>query len=214
MYGHVAREALPISEAMPLSPYNSHDISKASGEWYVRYYTQQYRLKHTILRYANVYGTRGSAPTHHPLCYFLTLLSEQRRPVIRGTGKEIHDHIFIDDVIRANICVLKLGDNSILNISTGQGKTLNYLYSLATQALGCKLEPLYLAVPLVAIPPIILDNTQAQTLLDWRPRVSLEDGIAQMAAHIRSRQEKLKAREITTISNIVREPQTALIRAS
>ncbi len=39
MYGHVASEALPISEDMPLSPYTSHDISKATGEWYIRYYT-------------------------------------------------------------------------------------------------------------------------------------------------------------------------------
>lgn len=214
MYGHGSSESLPVSEDMPLSPYNSYDISKAAGEWYIRYYTRQHRLKHTILRYAHVYGDRGSVPTHHPLCYFLALLSEQRRPVIRGTGKEIHDHIFIDDVIQANICVLKLGDNCTLNISTGQGNSLNHLYSLATQALGCRLEPLYLAVPPVAAPPIILDNTQAQRILGWRPRVSLEEGVMHMAAQLRVRQEKLKAREITTISNIVLEPQTALVRAS
>jgi len=214
MYGHVASEALPVSEDMPLSPHNSHDISKAAGEWYVRYYTRQYRLKHTILRYANVYGDRESAPTQHPLCQFLSLLSEQRRPVIRGTGKEIHDHIFIDDVIQANICALKLGENRTLHISTGQGSTLNRLYSLAGQALECKLEPLYLAVPPVASPPIVLDNTQAHSTLGWRPRVSLEEGVEQMVAHLRVRQEKFKGREINTISNIVIEPKATLIRAS
>jgi UDP-glucose 4-epimerase len=217
MHGHVAREALPISEDMPLSPHNSHDISKAAGEWYVRYYTRQYRLKHTILRYADVYGNRDSAPTYHPLCYFLSLLLEQRRPVIRGTGKEIHDHIFIDDVIQANICALTLGENRTLHISTGQGSTLNRLYVLAARALGSKLEPIYLAVSPVVSPPIILDNTQAQSALGWRPRVSLEEGVEQMVAQLRTRQEALKisiGRGANTIADIIVSPEAALTRAS
>jgi UDP-glucose 4-epimerase len=217
MYGHVTSEALPVSEDMPLSPYNSHDISKATGEWYVRYYTRQYRLKHTILRYANVYGNRNSAPTHHPLSYFLSLLSEQRRPVIRGTGKEIRDHIFIDDVIQANICALRLGESRTLHISTGQGSTVNRLYSLAAQALGSKLEPIYLAVSSVVSPPIVLDNTQAQNTLGWRPRVSLEEGVEQMVVQLGVRQEKLKiviGRETNTITNIVVDAEPTLIRAS
>lgn len=217
MYGHIATEALPVSEEMSLAPHNSHDISKAAGEWYVRYYTRQYRLKHTILRYANVYGERDCAPIHHPLCYFLSLLSEQRRPIIRGTGKEIHDHIFIDDVIQANICALKRGDNATLHISTGQGSTLNRLYALAAQALGSKLEPIYLSVSPIASAPIVLDNMQAQRILDWRPRISLEQGVAQLAVQLKARQEQLKivkARETNTLTGLVIDTEATLTRAS
>ena len=217
MYGHVDTEALPISEDMPLAPYNSHDISKAAGEWYVRYYTRQYRLKHTILRYANVYGTRDSAPIRHPLCYFLSLLSEQRCPVIHGTGKEIYDHIFIDDVIRANICALKRGENSTLHISTGQGSTLNRLYSLVAQALGSKLEPIYLSVSSVAATPVVLDNTQARSILGWYPRISLEEGVERMVVQVKARQEKLaivKERETKSLPEMVRDAQVALTKAS
>jgi UDP-glucose 4-epimerase len=199
---------------MPLSPYTSHDISKATGEWYVRYYTRQYRLKHIILRYANVYGHRDSAPAHHPLCYFFSLLSQQRRPVIRVTGKEIQDHIFINDVIQANICALKQGENCTLHISTGQGSTLNRLYSLAAQALGSKLEPLYLTTPLATSPPIVLDNTQAQNTLGWRPRTSLEQGIEQMVAQLHVHQEIFTGREINTRSTITVKPKATLITAS
>lgn len=218
MYGHIATKALPVSEDMPLAPHNSHDISKVAGEWYVRYYTRQYRLKHTILRYANVYGDRDSAqPIHHPLCYFLSLLSEQRRPVIRGTGKETHDHIFIDDVIQANICALKRGENSTLHISTGLGSTLNWLYALVAQALGSKLEPIYLSVSPVVSPPIVLDNTLAQSTLGWRPRISLEEGIRQMVEQLKARQEKLKivkGRETNAITEIIIDAEATLTRAS
>jgi UDP-glucose 4-epimerase len=210
MYGHVTPESLPVLEDMPLAPHNSHDISKAAGEWYVRYYTRQYRLKHTILRYASVYGHRDSTPIQHSLCYFLSLLSEQRRPIIRGTGKEMHDHIFIDDVIQANMCALKRGENSTLHISTGQGNTLNRLYSLAAQALGSKLEPLYLSASPTASPSIILDNQQAQSILGWHPRFSLEEGIAQTVAQLKARQEPCQAREMDTTGDLVIAPEAIL----
>ncbi len=217
MYGYIVPEALPVLEDMSLAPHNSHDISKAAGEWYVRYYTRQYRLKHTILRYAHVYGERDCAPIHHPLCYFLSLLSEQRRPVIRGTGKEIHDHIFIDDVVQANLCALKRGDNSTLHISTGQGSTLNRLYSLVAQALGSKLEPIYLSVSPVTSSPIVLDNTKARSILGWHPRISLEQGVAQLVAQLKARQDKVKiinAKETKNLSGIVIDAEATLTKAS
>ena len=40
---------------------NDYDLSKVAGEWYVRFYTRTYGLKHTILRYADVYGEIGRA---------------------------------------------------------------------------------------------------------------------------------------------------------
>ncbi len=211
MYGHTA---LPVLEDVPLFPYSSHAISKATGEWYVRYYTQQYGLKHTILRYANVYGHRDSAPTQHPLCQFLALLTEHRRPVIRGTGTEIHDHISIDDIIQANLCTLKRGENCTLHISTGQGHTLNQLYALAAQALGSNLEPIYLATSLATSPSLVLDNTRAQSTLGWYPSLSLAEGVQQMVAQQQARQEHFKARATDTpvehIGDMIDIPKSVL----
>ncbi len=188
LYGQVRREDLPLTETAPLCPQSAHDINKVAGEWYVRYYTQQYGLKHTIVRYANVYGTGYATRIPHPIHYFAAMLLEQRQPVMHEKGHSLQDHIFIDDVVRANLCLLKRGDNRTLHISSGQGVTLNQIYQKIAQALESRLEPLYLPRAYQHETEIILDNSQAQQSLGWQPEISIHEGIQLTIARIREKQ--------------------------
>lgn len=179
MYGCVEAAQLPLSEETPLCPQQPIDISRMAGECYIRHYSRYYGLKHTILRYANVYGAINN--THktnllHPINYFSRMLAAQRRPIIRGTGEERYDHIFIDDVVRANHCILKRGNNQTFHISSGSCYTLNQLYQMVASTMKSELQPLYLSGPLAAS-TIALDNTRAQQLLGWQPEVSIREGI-------------------------------------
>ncbi len=187
MYGHVNTERLPLLEDTPLHPRSVQDISKVAGEWYVRYYSQQFGLKHTIMRYADIYGEVEPLPFHHPLSYFVRMLHEQQRPVIRGTGNEIRDHIFIDDVIQAHLNLLKTptrGENSTFHISSGQGYSLKQLYYIAALMQESQLEPVYIAGSHLPSSAIILDNTKARLALDWQPLTTISEGIYQATLRI------------------------------
>jgi UDP-glucose 4-epimerase len=173
-------ELQPLRESNPLYPRNAQDISKVAGEWYLRYYTQQYGLKHTILRYADTYGDIGKSMSneqYHAIHYYITMLMAQRRPIIHGTGAAMRDHIFIDDVIHANLKALNRGDNQTLHISSGQGYSYNQLYHKVASIMNSPLEPVYLTDSRPTPSCIILDNTNAHYQLDWQPTVSLTDGI-------------------------------------
>src|SRR5712692_8621697 len=100
-----------VKENAPLCPQCPYDITKVAAESYIRYYTRHYGLKHTIFRYADIYGETNGELAQHPLTYFISMLSENRRPTIRGSAQEIRDHIFIDDVVRANLYALECGTN-------------------------------------------------------------------------------------------------------
>jgi UDP-glucose 4-epimerase len=187
LYGNAASEDLPLTEDTLLRPRQPINISAVAGEWYVRHYSHYYGLKHTILRYADVYGELDRAymtPSAHPVNYFTSMLAERRRPVIRGSGAETRDHIFIEDVVRANLCALKQGENQTFHISSGIGHTLNQLYKIVVNVMESQIQPLYLSGPLAA-PSIILDNTRARQLLNWQPTVSPEEGIQRMVALLR-----------------------------
>ncbi|MBE3561646.1 MAG: NAD-dependent epimerase/dehydratase family protein [Ktedonobacteraceae bacterium] len=183
LYGHVTAAHLPLSEETPLCPHSSQAIGKAAGEWYVRYYTRRYGLKHTILRYADVYGKTPSKHTPlpllplHPLDYFIEALRQRQAPVIRGSGEAVRDHIFIEDVVSANLAALHLGENATLHISSGCGYSLNQLYHQVARSMGSKSRPLYLASASAEPASIILANTRAQQILGWQPAVSLSEGI-------------------------------------
>jgi UDP-glucose 4-epimerase len=173
---------LPVTEDAPLSPQNAHDISKVAGECYVRYFTRCYGLQHTILRYADVYGANKNmqepaARASHPIHYLLSMLAQQRSPIIRGTGKEARDHIFIDDVVQANMQALDLGHNQTFNISSGQAYSLNQLFQIIASLLKSSIEPTYLFSFSDAKRDMALDNTRAQRDLQWQPEISLTVGI-------------------------------------
>jgi UDP-glucose 4-epimerase len=190
LYGHVEEEQLPVTEETPLSPRHPYDISKLAGEWYVRYYAHQYGMQHTILRYADVYGETES--TYHPLTYCIRMLLQGQRPIIRGTGDEIRDHIFIDDVVRANLNALTKANNHTLHISSGRGATLKQLFHLVALTLGSDLEPVHISGTLTEDFSIIMDNSRTRKELAWQPQVTLAEGIRKSIEMVKQPSTALK----------------------
>ncbi len=189
LYGRVKPEHLPITEDTPLCPQHPSDISTVAGEWYVRYYAHYYGLTYTILRYADVYGETDATLARHPLSYFICMLQEQRRPIIREAPDEVRDHICIDDVVRANLCALIRGENQTLHISSGCGYPLSQLYQLVADVLESEIEPVYLSSPRMEVSSIVLDNTRARHVLGWQPEVNLSVGIWRAAALLHEQAE-------------------------
>lgn len=185
LYGEVSPALLPITEEQVLSPQRPYDISKAAGEWYIRYYSQQYGLAHTILRYAYVYGEQGCSMAYHPLTSFVEALLEGRRPLIGHPADEVRDYIFIDDVVQANLCVLTRGKNTTLHISSARGQTLDTFCQTAAHIMQCAYEPTYLSQARSASTPIILDNTKARRILEWQPTIELAEGVRRVIAAMR-----------------------------
>ncbi len=198
LYGCVSAKHLPITENSPLCPQRPQDISKVTGEWYVRYYGSQYGLKYTIFRYADVYGETDAEMMQHPLSYFVHMLLAGKRPLIRGTANEARDHIFIDDVVRANLCALERGQNQTLHISSGQGFDLSQFYRAAADLLHSEIEPLYMTGSSVIGSSlersvVALDNQLAWRALGWRPEVDFSEGVRRAVERLWNKQVEQKS---------------------
>lgn len=176
-----------IDERIEACPLHPQDITRIAGEWYVRYYTRQFALPHLILRYADIYGETDPARAWHPLTGFLAQLSFQRRPTIRGTDRDVRDHIFIDDVVRANFCALEQGYNETLHISTAQGYSIKQFYQAAARLLQSPIQPAYISASSVEPTATILDNRRARQLLRWRPEIDFVTGVRMAAERLRRR---------------------------
>ena len=212
LYGHLAHAGqIVANEQTPLCPQKPSDISKVAGEWYVRYYTRHFGLVHTILRYANVYGEIDSSQMQHPLSYFVHMLLQKRRPIIRGAAEEIHDHIFIDDVVAANLKVLTCGHNQTMHISSGQGYTLHQLYQAVSSLLRADIEPVYISNTLVEVSSCILDNTLARHELKWQPEIDFTLG---MQLAVKRLMEYVEATtHVETVKDVpVRQPNLISVR--
>jgi len=172
------RHKFPIAkEDASLFPQYPNDINKLAGEGYVRYYSQQYGFEHTILRYAHIYGETNRDLAQHPLTYFVDMLLRGQRPIIRESASYVRDHIFIDDVVSANLSVLHHGRNCTMHISTGTGYTLDQFFAAVAAQLASDLLPVYLASSRAEPTTIVLDNTLAQQKLCWHPQIDFAEGV-------------------------------------
>lgn len=202
LYGYVPAEQLPLVEDTPLGLHHTGDITRIAGEWYVRYYTLQHGLTHTILRYADVYGEKDIDAVQHPISYFIRTLSEQHRPIIRGTGNELRDHLFIDDVVQANMRAIQQGRNQTLHISSGRGYTLNQVYAIVARAMKSKLEPVYLAHTHTTETHAILSNARAHAVLNWSPTIDLFDGVELAVARLCKQEPQTIQEESAVLSSM------------
>jgi len=214
LYHRCALSALektgPISEDVELCPLQPQDISKVAGEWYVRYYARQYGLSYTILRYADIYGEIDTTHAWHPLTGFLVQLSSQCRPTIRGTDRDVRDHIFIDDIVRANLCVLERGRNETLHISSGQGYSLRQFYHAAARMLKSEMLPAYISASQVEPTAVILDNHRAQHILNWRPEIDFLTGVSHAVERLCGKQEEAHT-EPLAIKHLETSPSSAVL---
>jgi len=119
IYGEA--QEYPTSEKYPPLPLSPYAITKLTSEYYLEFYRHQYRLNYTILRYANIYGPRqipkGEAGV---VAIFIENLLSGRPSVIYHFPDEpdgmARDYCYVEDVVKANILVLKNGSNEIFNI--------------------------------------------------------------------------------------------------
>jgi len=176
VYG--SKVKLPAAEENPLTAESPYGISKVAGEHYVRFYTAQYGIKHTVLRYSNVYGPRqiphGEAGV---VAIFIKMIMEGKAPTVFGGGKCIRDYVYVGDVARANVLALDKGDNEAFNIGTGIKTDVNKLYSEIQKATGFDKPAGQAPFREGDLLANYLDAAKAGKVLGWKPVVSLEQGI-------------------------------------
>lgn len=117
VYGELTANCEDSVENSLLNPTNPYAATKAGAEFIVRSYYYSYNMPIVIIRCNNVYGERQFPEKIIPK--FITLLQDDKKLTIHGTGLTRRNFIYIDDVISAiNIIATKGVDNNIYNIGS------------------------------------------------------------------------------------------------
>ncbi|MBW8000464.1 MAG: SDR family NAD(P)-dependent oxidoreductase [Planctomycetes bacterium] len=168
---------LPLSENGPAKPVYSYGIAKKCAEDYVRFYAKNYGLDYSILRYANVYGPRQ--PIYGEVgvvAIFTDNFINEKQFVIFGTGENLRDYIYVDDVIDATLLSMNAPRNNTLNIGCGEGVSVNRLWDIfksLDSGILCQNKPERTG----ELGNFYCDVTKAKNLFNWCPKVQIEEGI-------------------------------------
>lgn len=116
---------------------------------------------------------------------FINNILEGKEPVIYGSGEQIRDFIYVEDVVKANICVLDKGDNEVFNIGTGAGTCINSLYKALTGII-VGLKPAYKEKRMGDIVHSYFNIEKSSRVLGWKAEYTLTEGLRKTVAYYRN----------------------------
>lgn len=174
VYGQA--DIIPTPEDAEIKTNNAYDQSKYISELFL-----QERGNYTTLRLSNVYGINQRPD--NPFCGVMGKLINNvlnNEPVkINGDGLQTRDYSFIDDIVDVIIIAIeKESLNTEINIATGKETSINELISIIEKVTEKNSEKDYVASRKIdGITRRCLSVVKAKELLNWEPKIFLEDGI-------------------------------------
>ena len=169
---------LPIDEEHPTNPISPYGATKLAGEHLSRTLFEGERHV-VILRPFNVYGPGQSREYAGVVAKFLERLARGEPPVIYGDGRQSRDFVYVADVVEAleRALEVEVDGNAVVNVGTGRPVTINELAYRMIRIAGADVKPIYAPPRRGDIRHSYASISRAVSLLRWRPRVSLEEGL-------------------------------------
>jgi UDP-glucose 4-epimerase len=173
---------LPKNEQQLPSPISPYAVSKLTGEYYCRVFTELYEIETVSLRYFNVYGPRQDPSSQYaaviPRFIRWAFLGESLE--VHGDGLQSRDFTYIDNVVNANLLAAQCQDGigEAFNVGQGTAYTLLDLINLLKDILGMELRLLHTRGRPGDVRHTLADISKAERCLGYRPHVSFEEGIA------------------------------------
>ncbi|MBC8262998.1 MAG: GDP-mannose 4,6-dehydratase [Anaerolineales bacterium] len=176
----------------PLSPYAA---SKKAAEALCYTYHYLYDIDVTVLRYFTVYGPAGRPDMS--MFRFVQWISEGQPVIVYGDGTQERDFTYVDDIARGTVAALKPMGYGVINLGSDEPIVLNDAIRLVEELVGKKAAIEYRPRHPADVLATWADISKAKELLNWRPQVSFEQGVAGLVAWYQENREW--ARDVATI---------------
>jgi nucleoside-diphosphate-sugar epimerase len=171
-------ETFPTLESALPKPRSPYGVSKLTGEHLGAAYARNFGLEVVALRYFTVFGP-GQRPDMAIHRLINCAITGEKFPKF-GTGEQIRDFTFVNDVVSANI----LASTSLLptpslaiNVGGGNSTSLNFLISSIESISGRPIQIDQGEVPPGDVIMTGADTNRAKELLGWQPRTGIETGL-------------------------------------
>lgn len=168
----------------PKTPYG---VSKLADEKYAGSLYQLYGFETVALRYFNVYGPRQScnlkAQYGGVIVLFLNSLLKNMSPTVHGDGEQTRDFVYVQDIVQANLLAMKSKNaaGESFNIGSGARTSVNQVAQTLKDLLNKKqIKNVHTAPRPGDVKHGYADISKAKRLLNYAPRFSFEEGMANL----------------------------------
>ena len=163
-------------------PLNYYAMSKLFGEHLCRQYKIIFNLNYNILRFFTVYSE--NQPTSLLFGKFAQMVKEDKPVTIHGDGEMRRDYIHVSDV--ASACIASMESkvkNDTFNVGTGTNVSVNEVVDVLKK-FAPNLTAINIDKPKGYAPHTLADIGKSKNLLNWSPKVEIQEGLVDMFEEI------------------------------
>ncbi len=172
-------------------PLSAYGVTKKAIEMLAYTYHHNFGMNIVCLRYFNVYG-ENNRPNMLPYKWAEAFLNG-KEVEISGDGTRIRDFTYVKDVTHATILALKSTlKYEIINIANSRPVSLKELLTVFEKVTGVKPQIHSRPSHKASVVEMYADSTKAQKLLNWKPKVTIEEGISNLVSWFRQNRMKGK----------------------
>ena len=176
----------------PIGPRSCYDEGKRYGEALCMAYKRTYSVDTRIVRIFNTYGPRIRADAGYARAVprFITQALKGESITVFGDGKQTRSFGYISDTLAALLRTMATAaaNGEVLNIGNNEEMTIS--------ALAQKIKEITKSPSQIVQKPLPQDDPKrrcpdigkAKRILDWKPTVSLDNGLSSTIYWFRSRQ--------------------------
>ena len=170
----------------PIGPRSVYDESKRFGEALTFAYQRTHGLDVKVVRIFNTYGPRMRPDDGRVVSNFIVQALRGDLITIYGDGTQTRSFCFVDDEINGVLAMVDHGAHGPINIGNDSEFTVSELAELVVRLTGSESPIVYEPLPTDDPKQRRPDLTLARTVLNWEPKVMLEEGLSRTIAYFQA----------------------------
>jgi dTDP-L-rhamnose 4-epimerase len=184
----------PTDEEKVLDPTSIYALNKMDQERMVLQVGGAYNIPSVALRFFNIFGPRQalSNPYTGVVAIFSSRLLNGNPPLIFEDGEQSRDFVSVHDVVQALLLSAEeeAAVGGVFNVGSGRSISVNEVARTLARVLGVDIEPEITGRYRVGdIRHCFADISAARAKLGYEPRVTLEDGMAELVQWLQEQEQ-------------------------
>jgi dTDP-glucose 4,6-dehydratase len=171
----------------PIGPRGVYDEAKRFAEAMTVAYHRFHGLDAKIVRIFNTYGPRMRVNDGRAVPAFISQALRNEDVTVFGDGTQTRSFTYISDLVDGIIRLMLSSMNEPVNIGNPHEMTIEQIARIIIRMTGATSQIVY--KPLPTDDPRVRqpDITRARTLLEWEPKVPLEEGLVKTIEYFRTK---------------------------
>ena len=182
-----------LTDEGTVNPHNQYAISKYTQELIALHLGRRYSIPTVALRYSITVGPRQSFyNAYSGACRIFTMrVLAGEPPLMYEDGRQLRDYVHIDDVIKANLLVLKeeSANYEVFNVGGGKAVTVEELAGLVIESVGESVQPARPGKFRVGDTRHIISDLKKLTEIGYRPEKLVKEAVEAYVNWARQRKE-------------------------